>query len=50
MGVALWLIARLGGTRLSNPVAITIGAGVFNLGVTSVFWEFWAGRNGIREL
>jgi cytochrome c oxidase cbb3-type subunit 1 len=34
LAVALWLIARLGGTRLSNPVAITIGAGVFNLGVT----------------
>jgi cytochrome c oxidase cbb3-type subunit 1 len=34
LGVALWLAARLGGTRAAYPLAIAIGAGLFNFGVT----------------
>src|SRR5690349_12973839 len=34
LGVALWLIARLGRAALEYPLAITIGAALFNLGVT----------------
>ena len=35
LGVALWLIARLGGARVAYPLATTIGAGLFNFGVTT---------------
>ncbi len=34
LGVALWLLARLGRTRLVQPALVTVGATFWNLGVT----------------
>jgi cytochrome c oxidase cbb3-type subunit 1 len=34
MGVALWLLARLGRNPLGNPLLLTFGAKLWNLGVT----------------
>jgi cytochrome c oxidase cbb3-type subunit I len=33
LGVALWILARLGRTRLAQPLLLTVGVGVWNLGV-----------------
>src|SRR5712671_562515 len=34
LGIALWLFARLGRARLVQPILITVGAKLWNLGVT----------------
>src|SRR6267378_1519753 len=34
LGVALWLFARLGRSHLAQPIIVTAGAALWNLGVT----------------
>jgi cytochrome c oxidase cbb3-type subunit 1 len=34
LGVTLWLFCRLGGTMLAQPLLVTVGAKLWNLGVT----------------
>jgi len=43
LGVALWLLARLGRTRLALPGLITVGALCWNLGVAAGVWGILAG-------
>jgi cytochrome c oxidase cbb3-type subunit 1 len=51
LGVALWLIARLGRTVAAYPLAITIGAALFNLGVTIGFLGILGGdATGFQNL
>jgi cytochrome c oxidase cbb3-type subunit 1 len=51
MGVSLWLLARLGRTTLSQGWLVTMGAVLWNLGVTVGFWGILAGdRTGFEAL
>ena len=43
LGVALWLLARLGRTRLALPWLITVGAVCWNVGVAAGVWGILAG-------
>ena len=43
LGVALWLLARLGRTRLALPWLITVGAVCWNLGVIAGVWSILTG-------
>src|ERR1035441_6460203 len=43
LGVALWLLARLGRTRLALPGLVTVGAVCWNVGVAAGVWGILAG-------
>jgi cytochrome c oxidase cbb3-type subunit 1 len=43
LGVALWLLARLGRTRLALPGLVTVGAVCWNVGVVTGVWGILAG-------
>jgi cytochrome c oxidase cbb3-type subunit 1 len=43
LGVALWLLARLGRTGLALPGLVTVGAVCWNVGVTAGVWGILAG-------
>jgi cytochrome c oxidase cbb3-type subunit I len=45
LGVGLWMLARLGATRLSHPGLILIGAALWNLGLTLGIGGILAGES-----
>ena len=45
LGVALWLLARLGRTRLALPGLVTVGAVCWNVGVAAGIWGILAGAS-----
>src|ERR1035438_3708619 len=51
LGVALWLLARLGRTGLALPGLVTVGAGCWNVGVTAGVWGILGGgSSGFENL
>src|SRR5207244_625566 len=51
VGVALWLLARLGRVRLAQPWLVTLGAKLWNLGVTvGIVGILAAGPSGFEYL
>src|SRR5207253_7166378 len=49
-GSSVWMIARLGRTRLYGPQIVTIAAALWNLGVTVGIIAILAGENSGYEL
>jgi len=51
LGVALWMLARLGGTTLARPGLVAVGAACWNLGVTAgVLGILAGGSTGFENL
>ncbi|HET7625723.1 MAG TPA: cbb3-type cytochrome c oxidase subunit I [Verrucomicrobiae bacterium] len=45
LGVALWILARLGNTRVAQPLVIAIGGSLWNLGVLVGIFEIFLGNS-----